>query len=169
MFGAAMLTAELLRDALDYDLTTGRFTWKKPHKPQLRPGDPAGSISKGYRKIKVGGRTYSAHRLAWLFVHGRWPISELDHIDGDKQNNAIANLRECSRSQNIANAGARRNSNTGIRGVYLRKNGRFEVVLGKNGKPFYVGIFADIATAAVAAEQAARVLHGEFAKKGSQP
>lgn len=87
-----MLTVERLRELLDYDPETGVFRWKEPRR-KCRVGEVAGSLRKdGYVKIQVDGRFYQAHRLAWLCVYGVWP-SAIDHIDGNRANNAIANLR----------------------------------------------------------------------------
>ena len=95
--GGADLTAERLRGLLEYDGTTGVFHWKGT-------GERAGSIQdKGYRTIEIGGRSYYAHRLAWLYTYGSWPNDELDHIDRNKDNNSISNLRDVSRSENNRN------------------------------------------------------------------
>jgi hypothetical protein len=113
------LTQDRLRDALRYDSESGEFIWNIPsrYKPELI-GAKAGSVSRyGYIEIRIGRRLYKAHRLAWLYVHGRWPDDALDHIDGNRQNNRIANLREASYAENSQNHSLRRNNSSGHQGV----------------------------------------------------
>jgi hypothetical protein len=83
-------------------------------------GLTAGDVhERGVRRIGIDGVRYKAHRLAWLHFYGDWPSKVLDHIDGDPSNNAISNLRECSMSQNIANAKRRVDNTSGFKGVYF--------------------------------------------------
>lgn len=98
------LTQEDLRERLNYDADTGEFTWLKPASTRLTPGSRAGYVNtKGYHKIRVGYIKYSAHRLAWFYAHGRWPKEEIDHVNGDKADNRLANLREVTHAQNMQN------------------------------------------------------------------
>ena len=84
------LTAERLREVLDYDPDTGVFTRKVRTASSVKVGDVAGSLNgKGYIRIRVDGRLYFAHRLAWLYVHGEWPVDQVDHINGIKNDNRI--------------------------------------------------------------------------------
>jgi hypothetical protein len=96
------LTAERLRELLDYDPKSGVWVWRISRK-RMRIGSVAGSINgDGYRRLMVDGRRYQASRLAWLYVIGSWPIAEIDHKNLDKADDRFCNLRECTRLQNQA-------------------------------------------------------------------
>ena len=105
------LTAERLRELLNYDPDTGEF-----RRCTSRGGAAAGTLAGcpggpgSYRIIRVDRVIFLAHRLAWLHSYGVWPTKDIDHIDGDKTNNRIANLREATRAQNVMNAGPRRDN-----------------------------------------------------------
>lgn len=128
----ADLTAERLREILDYNHETGVFTWLRASARR-----PVGSVAgtkwgRGYISILISPKKHSAHRLAWLFVHGRWPLSELDHINRNPSDNRISNLREATRSLN--------NRNSGGRGYYKRGS-KFIAAISVNGRPVYLGSF----------------------------
>jgi hypothetical protein len=117
------LTAERLRELLDYDPETGVFLWKV-NRSIGKAGQVAGGLSKalGYRTIGIDSRLYYGHRLAWLYVHGRWPEGVIDHINGDRTDNRISNLREVHQRVNVENRRAvRKDSATGLMGVYRDK------------------------------------------------
>lgn len=100
-----MITQARLKELLSYDRQTGLFTRRVPNK--VRPkGFVYGAAENKYVQISIDGRTYPAHRLAWLYVHGKFPVRpfEIDHIDRRKNNNAFDNLRVVTRSQNRRNA-----------------------------------------------------------------
>lgn len=115
----ALLTAKYVREMLNYDPETGKFTWKK-RAGHIIPGTEAGGVwSNGYRLIKLKGKQYLAQRLAWLHYYGKWPECELevDHIDLNKSNNAIKNLRLLNRSENARNHSTYASNSSGISGV----------------------------------------------------
>jgi hypothetical protein len=88
------LAAERLRERLRYDGGTGVFT-RRVGSGHARAGEIAGSVhSTGYVRIGIDGGKYTAHRLAWLYVHGVWPSDQIDHINRNRSDNRIANLRE---------------------------------------------------------------------------
>jgi hypothetical protein len=100
MFGQADL-----KQILDYDQNTGVFRWATRKCQRKRAGEIAGSVSnKGYVMIGIDYKKYSAHRLAWLYVHGDWPAGEIDHINRDRTDNRISNLRVATRRQQIENS-----------------------------------------------------------------
>jgi hypothetical protein len=120
-----MLTAHRLRELLVYDGETGVFAWRASRGAGANVGAVAGTLHQGYRKIRVDGVKHFAHRLAWLHVHGEWPAGEIDHVNGDKLDNRIANLRDVTRSTNKQNMReARADSASGFLGVLFRKTAK---------------------------------------------
>lgn len=114
-----MITQERLKELLHYDPETGVFTWKHTGR-RKKAGTPAGWVGdRGYSHVQVDGRTYKAHQLAWLYVHGQRPV-EIDHINRNKGDNRISNLRPVERCDNQRNRPAREDSTSGARGVYWR-------------------------------------------------
>ena len=99
-----MITQPLLQTLLEYDPASGMFTRKVRTSNRIKVGEQAGSLDKaGYLCIRVHGKTYKAHRLAWLYVHGNMPAGEVDHINGVKADNRIENLRDVTKSANQQN------------------------------------------------------------------
>lgn len=132
------LTAARLRQRLLYDRDTGVFKWRDGPKE----GRIAGRVHVGYRCIKIDSVEYFAHRLAWLHEHGEWPKEYIDHIDGDKLNNAAANLREASAAQNAQNlARQRRHTKSGLLGAtWHAKLGKWQASIRHEGKLHYLGL-----------------------------
>jgi hypothetical protein len=96
-----MLTAKRLRRVLSYAPTTGIFRWKVSASSRALVGAIAGAKNgRGYHQIRIGGRPYSASRLAWLYMTGKWPNSEISYINGKPSDTRWANLREAPSSQN---------------------------------------------------------------------
>lgn len=158
-----MLTVERLRELLHYDPLTGVFT-----RLTKVGGQPVGSVAgsahiKGYVELRVDGRAYLAHRLAWLYVHGEWPIGKLDHRDTIRTHNWIANLRPATDQQNAQNVNAHRDSRTGIKGVSIHtKSGRFRATIRVQGKQKHLGYFATVEEASAAYQEAAAKQYGEY-------
>lgn len=165
------VTASVVRDLLDYDPATGIFRWRVDRRSgrsharvQARAGDVAGSIrTDGYLAIKIEGRSYRSHRLAWLYVYGRWPDPECDHRNCERNDNRIANLREATRAQNNANSSLRTDNASGLKGVY-RRNARWAAQIRMNGALRHLGYFDTAKAAHAAYSAAAAKLRGEFAR-----
>ena len=122
--------------------------------------------STGYKVLKIDYRQYREHRLVWLYVHGSLPKT-LDHIDGDKTNNDISNLREASICQNMHNMGLSSHNTSGVKGVSWNKQQqkwRARIKLG--GKEHHVGFFKTIEEADFYIRKAREKLHGEFTNHG---
>ena len=141
-----------LQSALKYDADTGLFTWLKPTSNRVKAGAPAGALrNHGYVVVGFKGNHYLAHRLAWFYSYGTWPKGEVDHINRNRQDNRLANLRDTTRSENARNTGAQANSSSGIKGVSWDKIcKRWRVQIRINGKQTYVGVFKTIKEATVA-------------------
>lgn len=133
------LTAEEARKLLDYDPATGFFRWRVDCR-RARSGTIAGcNHSKGYIKIRSQGRVYLAHRLAWLITHGVMPKGEIDHINGLKNDNRIANLRDVSRRQNAQNLEHHRSGR--LAGALKCTNGKWVARAIFDGKLCHLGTF----------------------------
>lgn len=161
-----MLTADKLRELFSYDPETGVFMRRVYRSPNAKVGDIAGTPDKdGYIQIQIDGKLYKAHRLAWLYMTGGWPLSGVDHRDTVKGNNAWCNLRPASQAQNSANCGPRSFNTSGFKGATFDKNkGRWMAQMQVAGKCVHLGYHdtAELAHAAYVA--AAKKVHGEFAR-----
>lgn len=156
-----------LIDVLSYDGETGLFTWKTFRGNTAKKGSIAGwNHTDGYIRVMVFDRAYLAHRLAWFYIHGKWPEDEIDHADGDPKNNRIANLREASNSQNSHNRCVRKDSKTGHKGVSFTKYGTYKVRVAANGKRVHIGNFRDLDDAIAACKEMREKMHAEFANHG---
>lgn len=155
------------REWLSYEPTTGIFRWLKMSSNKAPVGTIAGaSHCKGYISIKVRGHTVLAHRLAWWFHYGAFPKNQIDHINCDKTDNRIANLREATNAQNHANRGAQRNNTSGIKGVYWfkpQKAWKAQIVV--NGKSIHLGCFKTKDEAANARRAGEKLHQKEFAHR----
>lgn len=109
----------------------------------------------GYRKMLINGKEYYLHRLIWLYCNGTFPKNETDHIDGNKINNSIENLRDITRSENQKNRKLRHDNKTGVNGVSFdpRKN-KFLSIISLEGKNVYLGTFETLEEASNARELA---------------
>jgi hypothetical protein len=154
-----MLTAERAHFLLEYDQETGVLTWRES-RGRVKKGDVAGSTGpKGYVVVHVDGKGYHAHRLVWLIVHGRFPPEHLDHVDGNKVNNRLVNLREASNAENQQNLKrARSHNKVGTLGVSIHK-GHWRAQIVVNGKAKHLGHFQSKEAAAAAYLIAKRRLH----------
>ena len=156
-----MITPEDLRNLLTYYPETGLFVWRHD-KGRGRAGMVAGSRdSKGYVVMSLDHKMYKAHRLAWLYVHGVWPQGQIDHINGDKADNRIANLRDVTQSQNLINRPEMKRRDPLPRGV-RRDRGRFQAYINRDGKQVYLGSFATPDEAQAVFMATAAKEYGEF-------
>ncbi len=146
------ITWDELIQVLEYDTDTGIFTWKENRKGGWELKDNvAGSVnSNGYTQIRLGPKLYLAHRLAWFYAFQEWPEDIIDHIDKNRSNNSLDNLRDVSQSVNLHNA-VQRPSKSGFRNA--RKVGnRWQSEIKVKGKSIHLGMFDSPEEASQAAE-----------------
>lgn len=139
-----MITQKTLKEVLHYNPDTGAFTWIKSNSPRTVSGILAGNKHyEGYIRISLNNKDYLAHRLAWLYMFGSMPKNQIDHINGNRGDNRISNLRESSRHQNQGNQRNPHSSNTsGFMGVYFDKvRNKFVATISINGKNKNLGRF----------------------------
>jgi hypothetical protein len=160
------LTHKRLLELLHFNPETGVFTWKITHRGRVKAGSIAGGPhSGGCLEIRIGGGRYRAHRLAWFYVHKRWPKREIDHIDLDPTNNVLNNLREATHQQNMCNVGLLSTNKTGFRGVsYCKSKGKFVAQIEVKGEHKFLGHWPIPEMAALAYAVAAHEYHGYFAR-----
>jgi hypothetical protein len=148
-------------DRLNYDPETGDFIWNISGKG-IAAGKAAGyTTPEGYLAIGYGYKLYLAHRLAWRIFYGNFPLGQIDHINGRRSDNRIANLRDVSTSVNQQNQKrARANNKCGLLGVYFEKRAKkWRALIFVNGKKVSLGYFDDPLDAHNAYLRAKRVNH----------
>jgi len=154
-----------MQQALDcFEYKNGNLYWKI-NRSMMKVGDQAGNINdRGYSYVGINNRKYSTHRIIFLMHYGYMPEC-IDHIDGNKANNNIKNLRLATVSQNNQNVKIRKDNKTGIKGV-SKDRGMFRVCVSVKGKNKHCGYFDDIELAELVAIEARNKFHGEFANHG---
>jgi len=128
----------VLNTTLHYDRTTGEFWWRNPGRGR-RLQEPAGSLTAaGHVLLSVGGYRLLGQRVAWMLVHKQWPKSDLEHINGDRTDNRIENLREITRSDRVHKTGLWDSNTSGVKGVahypYQRGGNKWLATATINGK-----------------------------------
>ncbi|HAP3219644.1 HNH endonuclease [Escherichia coli] len=160
------ITQQRLKEVLLYDELTGKFTWKVKKCQRMNAGDIAGhKSSEGYWVIKVDGKLYKAHRLAWLYMNGSLPKSDIDHINLVRDDNRIANLRLATRSQNIQNVNKKANNKSGYKGVsWDKKSRKWRAQIVINKRKVNLGFYDDPKEAHKVYANKADECFGEFAR-----
>ena len=127
------ITQKELKNKLRYDSSTGEFS-------RLSDGEIAGYMSNGYVRMTVNGSCYPAHRLAWLYVHGKFPKNQIDHINGIRKDNRIINLRDVTQAENTKNSKIASNNTSGFKGVeWIPSRNKWRALISSKGKKINVG------------------------------
>ena len=160
-----MITQQLVAECFEH--RDGKLYWRTvahPNKKYL-VGQEAGSIHQtGYRHVSWLGKVHKVHRLIFLLEHGYLP-PEIDHINSDRQDNRLKNLRPATRSENQCNRNALSNNTSGYAGVsWHGKSKAWVVRLMKNGKSKSIGYFKDLELAGLVSAEARSLYHGAYAK-----
>ncbi len=165
------LTADRLRQCLHYDHIYGEFWWLQDRSDKVVPMWKCGASKKDLKQpkryiyIKVDGHLYFAHRLAWLHYYGEWPERFIDHINGNKRDNCIANLREASAVQNNQNRAVGRYNTSGCKGVsWDKKLKGWRVTIIINYRKIYVGCSQSLPKAVEMRQAAEEKYFGSFAR-----
>lgn len=155
---------EYIQSRLSYDPDSGVLRWLVTKGPNAPKGAIAGTVNKaGRRYINLNGMVWQATRLIWVLVFGRFPVGDIDHINGTPGDDRLANLRECTHQQNMWNQARSCNNRSGFRGVSWHKQGRkWCARIRTPGTYRHLGLFATAEAAHEAYEAAARELRGEF-------
>ena len=162
---SGIVTPERVRELLSYNPETGEFYRKKRLAQRHQEGDRAdfvvtGGRLAGYRRVSFDSMRFLAHRLAWFYVYGEWPKLMIDHINQDKGDNRICNLRladDALNQQNICQA--QKNNGQGIRGASNHGDGKhFRVRVGMHKRYYDFGLFQSAGKAGEAYTLAKRLL-----------
>lgn len=167
-----------IKSILDYDPATGAFKWKSRDRNSFSSeriykswnaqfsGKPCGCLTNKYLAIRIKGTLYYCHRLAWVIHYGKWPESDVDHINMVKTDNRISNLRLGSRGQNMANMRATKANKSGFIGVHwAKREGKWVSSITIDHKFKFLGYYDDPVSAAKAYNEECAKIHGDFAKK----
>ena len=161
------LTPHRVRELFEYNPETGEFIRRVARGGERRGARVKTLTDKGYLRIGIDGADYRAHRVAWLYVHGEWPADQLDHINGNRNDNRIANLRLATPSQNSANRRRLSRTLSGYKGV-VPHQGKWVAQIKKGKTSFHLGCFSTAAEAHDAYCKAARELVREFFNAGAE-
>lgn len=161
------LTPERVRELLDYNPDTGELRWKVSRGNRVPVGSVAGHVvnRSNYSRVYVSidWVPYLAHRLIWFHVHGVWPDNEIDHIDGNANNNRLSNLRQADRYENCSNSKRKPGRVTGYYGVQAHGD-KFGSYIVARGTRHFLGVFGTAEAAYEAYKKAAHEMHREFSK-----
>lgn len=158
-----MLTQDYVRSLFEY--VDGDLIWKITKSKRSKIGDKVGHLgSGGYKTVRIDYKSFKVHRIIFLYHHGYLPL-EVDHIDGDKLNNKIQNLRPTTKTQNQWNSKTPITNKSGVKGVsWSKSNKKWHVSVGQNGKTFGRKHFEDLNEAKLYVENLRKKLHGDYAR-----
>lgn len=160
------ITIEEVEERFHYNHETGILTWKKTCGPRAPLGKMAGcDDGKGYLQIRIKGRLYFNHRIAWAIFYGKWPIEHIDHKNNIHRDNRIYNLREATRSENMCNQKLSSRNTSGAKGImWSKQQSKWRARITLNSKEHHVGYFCAISDAMASMIAYRTKLHGEYAR-----
>ena len=145
------MTPQQLKKLFTWDPTTGRIFWRN------KSGRREAFVSvqtKGYLYGKLYGKNYLAHRVLWALEHGAWPALDIDHINQNKQDNRLLNLRQVSKVGNSRNRPLNKNSTSGNLGVSMTRTGKWRSYITCDGRQVHLGVFTSKKDAEAARKKA---------------
>ena len=159
-----MLTHELLLELFLYDSNTGTLKWKKLNRKRKEEG--AGTLlPSGYLQVSINYKSYLLHRVIWMYVYGEWPSRCIDHINGNRSDNRLINLRLATHAENSHNMKTHKDNTSGYKGVYFQKRrGKWAARIQINGKRKELGRFNTPEEASDAYKTASIKYHGNFSR-----
>ena len=168
------ITVEELRSRFEYEASSGRLTWRRRDEHSYQhvrwntkyAGKVVGVLDKaGYRVVRFNGRTIKAHRVVWALTHGAWPDAYVDHIDCDRSNNRISNLRLATPLQSSQNQRTPKTNKSGFKGVcWNAAASKWQAGICCRRRKIHLGLFSTPEEAAAAYAKAAERFHGDFAR-----
>lgn len=164
------LTFERAHELLSYDSESGEFRWRVARRG-VKLNKAAGCFDKkfGYIRIRIDSRLYMIHRIAWLLSHKKFPENEIDHINGDRKDNRICNLRDVTSSENNKNMGLRKDNTSGTFGVsWYKSRSKWHVRIRTNNVVIHGGYFASIEDA-IKQRNLMETTHGFSDNHGRRP
>ena len=150
------ITQDRLKERLSYDAETGLFKWRGALAGCRSNGIAGYKMPCGYMQIRIDNRLYMSHHLAWLYINGCFPSKDIDHINRNRSDNRIVNLREVNRSENLINSSKSNRNTSGVKGVsWNKKREKWEFQLKHKNKKLngYHDSFADAVCNRLAIEQ----------------
>jgi len=158
-----LLDVNSLKEDICYNPKTGCFTLRKDLNPRAKASKQIGYLyNKGYVRVPYKGLKLSGHKLAWALFYGEWPKEDIDHINMDRSDNRIDNLRLANKSQNAMNRKALTGKSCGV--SFHKTSGKFQARITVCGQTKYLGLFKTENEAAEEYNKFARELHGKFAR-----
>ena len=161
-----MITQKRIHELFEYR-EDGNLIWKINPAKNVKRGDVAGSLSDtGYLRVRINEKDYRAHRIIFLYHHGYLTDGlSIDHIDGNKTNNCIENLREVTNSQNILNSKMKANNTSGVKGVtWNKEKSIWKAYIKNEGKQLHLGYFHSLEEAEAVVKDARVKYHGEYSR-----
>jgi len=158
------LTQEYLKKLFEYQ--AGLLYWRIKPSPRINIGAQAGCVDKnGYRIIRINKQNYKAHRIIFFMFNGYWP-EMVDHINGNKDDNRIENLRAADQHTNQYNRGIPKNNSSGVRGVYWNKSAnKWQAYCWVDGVNHHIGVYTDLNEAKLARENFTKIHHKNYARQ----